>query len=178
MKKFIMVVSLAVLVGILGVFTAGASAAQAAGGDIDPALAGWKWFCVMPRHIQKQVRLEMTFVIEMLTDSYMFFGDGTFLYFPYSERFAYYEGTYSASNGKLYLKNANRRHTETDEILTNFTVQREIVMEYEIAADEQGEYLRVGSLQSFRNSAAVDISRADKYKKAEPVDQENVKNIK
>jgi len=145
------------------------------GVSIDVALAGWKWFCMMPRIIQKQVGTEMTFVTEVVTDSYMFFSDGTFFYFPYSERFIYYEGTYSASDGKLHLISTNRRNRETDEIvnLSYLTIEPEIKMEYEITSDAQGTYLHIGSFQMYRATATVELSDADIYMQAESVDKSN-----
>ena len=105
----------------------------------------------------------MQFVTEMVDDSYIFSDDGTFVYFPYSERFAYYNGTYSASNGRLYLANVARRNIETDEKLTNKTVSENIVLEYAILRDDGGEYLSIGSLEKHRTQSSIDISQADKY---------------
>ena len=139
-------------------------------GNNKSTLAGWKWVCMMPRQIQKQVRMEMTFVVEMVTDSYMFFNDGAFMYFPYNERFAYYKGTYTVSNAKLYLDSITRRNRETEEVLTNLTVSGKIEIEYEILTDKDGEYLHIGSLAAFRDVPTVDISQANIYRKGESIE--------
>ena len=143
---------------------------QTPSGSNKSALAGWKWVCMMPRQIQKQVGMEMTFVIEMVTDSYMFSNDGTFMYLPYNERFSYYKGTYTVSNGNLYLDKIARRNTETEEVLKNLTVSEKIEIEYEILTDKDGEYLHIGSLAAFRDETTVDISRADIYRKGESIE--------
>ena len=147
----------------------GSSDEDGGGGSNNSPLAGWTWRCNMPRQVYRLIGGEFSFTFEVVEDFYMFKRDGTFLYFPYDERFTYYDGTYSVSNGKLTFKNVNRRDTETDEIETNVDVQNIIEMEYKIDKDEKGEFLNVGSLQYFRNSSTVDISRANDYRKAESI---------
>ena len=173
MKVATIVACLAVTTAFCGCGNGGSDDDDENGGSSssNSALAGWTWRCNTSRQVLRLIGGSYSYTFEVVEDYYMFLSGGKFLYFPYDERFAYYEGTYSTSEGKMYFKNVNRRNTETEEILTNFDVQKVIEMEYKIAKDEQGEYLHTGSLQYFRNTQTVDISRADKYRKAEAIKQ-------
>ena len=96
-------------------------------------------------------------------DFYTFSKDGTFSYQPYSQAYTVYEGKYSISNGKLYLKNLVYRDKDTNEVEEMTNPNK--VMEFKIVKDSGGEHLQIGCLQDYRNAATVDMAKADKYKR-------------
>jgi hypothetical protein len=123
------------------------------------------WSCYMLRMVSRYSGGSYTNVYEYFYDHYVFYDNGTFSYNLYRTPEFNYEGTYSISYGKLYLKNIVTRHIETNVILeeTADTEKPDKEMEYEILTDEEGEYLHIGCLFDYRFVTTAGLSKADKY---------------